>query len=324
MEQNFITVIGAGAWGTAVADLLARNGHWVCLYSHEKEVVHDINQTHFNERYLPEVQLLPSVWATNNPERAAEAEMIFVALPVPRLREGLAPFAPFMNREKTCVILSKGIEAETGTLPLPMIGETLGQIEFAIVSGPNFAHELIQPYPMGTVVTSFKHQVASSVAHVLKNKHLSVTLSDDMVGVQLCGALKNVLSIGIGIARGVHAPENTIAYLFSRGLDEIATIVRARGGKRSTVYGLAGVGDAALSSLGSSGRNRKLGELIGEGVALNHALQFFRSPPEGVATLQALALLEQQLNLNLPFLRRVREVVSAEKAPHTLLSYDVS
>jgi len=309
MDKNYITIIGAGAWGTAVADLLARNGHWVCMYSQEKEVVQAINQKHYNTKYLPDVQLLPSVWATTDPDRASRADILFIALPVPFLRQGLQPFRGKVDSEKVCVILSKGIEAATGKLPLSMIGEELGHMKFAVVSGPNFAHELSEPAFMATTVASFRASVGKKVGFLLSNQTFSVAFSGDMRGVALCGALKNVIALGIGMLRGLHAQENTVAARFTQALDEMVTLVRGRGGERTTVYSLAGVGDAVLSSLCNAGRNQKFGELIGEGVLCEHALQFFKSPPEGIATAQAAELIRTQLDVELPFFQAVYAIL---------------
>lgn len=307
---TFLTIIGAGAWGTAMAQLLARNGHWVCLYTSEEAVAAAINQSHSNPTYLPDVELSRMVWATTDQHKAAEAKTIFVAVPVPSVREALAPFRGHITREHTMVALCKGIEVESNTLPFALIGESLGVApQLAVAAGPNFAAELAAGKPMGMVVASHQRATTEAVTALLQCHDVRVEESDDPVGVQLCSAMKNVVALGVGLAESITGSHNTAAMVLSRGLQEMATLVMACGGARSTVYGLAGVGDTVLSSFGSLGRNRELGRMIGQGKPMMAAITKFKSTPEGVNSVVALRQLGARKELTLPICDAVYAVL---------------
>lgn len=307
--QNYVSIIGAGAWGTAVAHALANNGHWVCLYTHEEAVATVINQEHRNTVYLPDAALPPSVWATTCPQTAATAQVLFVAVPVPYLRAALTPFAGLITPEQTVVSLSKGLELPEGKLPLEVVGEVLGMCRTAAVSGPNFAADLTRSKVMGTVVASRVPQTSERIFDLLKSSYVQVTRSDDVVGVQLCGALKNVLALQNGIVAGQEAVDNTRAYLLTMGLADMVTVVQSYGGRRSTVYGLAGVGDVVLSGWCEQGRNYRLGFLLGQGMSPREALTQFASPPEGLNTIRVLQGIIAQRELIVPTLSGTCEAV---------------
>lgn len=307
--EKYVSIIGAGAWGTAIAHTLAKNGHWVCLYTGEEAVAADINQSHCNTTYLPDVELPPSVWATTSPTVAATAEIIFVALPVPFLRAGLQLFAGLINPDHTIVNLSKGLEVPNGQLPLEIVGEVLGMCRTAVVSGPNFAFDLTKGKVMGTVVASRVPETAERISALFNGSSVRITCSDDVRGVQLCGALKNVLALQNGIVTGQGAVDNTRAYLLAMGLMDMVTVVQSYGGRRTTVYGLAGVGDVVLSGWCEQGRNYKLGLMLGQGVPLKEALTSFATTPEGLNTVKALATLITQRELIVPTLSGTCEAI---------------
>lgn len=307
--ENYVAVLGAGAWGTAVAHLLATNGHWVCLYTHESDVATSINQTHQNSTYLADVTLPPNVWATTDVEQAARAQVIFVAYPVPHLRTILAPFRGHITIEHLLVTVCKGMEVETGKLPFEIVGETVGVCHMAVVGGPNFAAELTKGVLTGAVVAARSRELAQRISDCLSSARMRITLSDDPIGVQLCGALKNVIALNIGIITGQGASENTKSYLLTEALHEAALLIQAYNGRRSTAFGLAGLGDTVLSAMSEKGRNFTLGMLLGRGISLEKALLQFASPPEGLYTARALGVVLQRHNLNVPILAETCKVI---------------
>jgi glycerol-3-phosphate dehydrogenase (NAD(P)+) len=317
-HSNIVTVVGAGAWGTAVAQLLARNGQWVCLYTHEAAVAAAINQTHSNPTYLPDVQLPPTVWATTDVRKAADAHTLFCAVPVPYVRKALQPFRGHLTREHTVVALCKGIENDTLKLPSQLIGESVGVCQLAVAAGPNFAAELVQHKPMGMVVVAERSAVADHVAALLRGSGVVVNTSNDTVGVELCSALKNVVSIAVGITEAATQSHNAAALVLTKGLQEMDALVRRRQGKRATVYGLAGIGDTVLSALGSFGRNRKLGQLLGQGKTVSEAVALFNSPPEGVNTARSVQQLCEQYQLSLPLCQAVYRILYHDSSFNTL------
>jgi len=315
-----VTVIGAGAFGTAVAHLLATNGFLVCAYTYEVDVAVEINKKHTNNRYLPDCVLPSLVWATTDVSQAAKSDLFFIAVPVPFVREALRQFSEHITKDHTIIALCKGIEDETLRLPLEIIRESVGVCRLGVMSGPNFAHGLIRQEVMGTVVAAHTKKSAQYISSFLANDYVHVALSDDVTGVQLCGALKNVLGLALGLVTAVSDSDNARAYVLTQGFEEISTLVVALGGRRATVYGLAGIGDSVLSAWGA-GRNRRLGELLGSGMSHAKALKVFKSPPEGLNTLRSLQQLTRRKGLSLSLLDRVYKIVYHGVSPHSILAF---
>lgn len=314
MKQT-VTILGAGAWGTAVATVLAHNGHDVVLWCYEQPVAHNINTAHCNTQYLPGFQLSERIRATHNLQEAVQASTwLFEAVPVTCLRSVMASIKPWVTADHRIVVLSKGVEVETLLLPVGMIADVLGdQNRMAVMSGPNFAKELAQQVPTATVISAHVRSLAQDVAALLSNNYVKTIMSDDVNGVQVGGAFKNVIALILGIANGAQYRENTTAYLMTQGLQEMALIARAFGGKEESVYGLAGFGDLVLCCTGSLSRNFKIGQLLGQGRLLSELAATYPVFPEGVNTLAAIQTIAQQHDLNLPLCTVAYEVVCQEK-----------
>lgn len=299
-----ITMLGAGAWGTAVAHLLATNGHNVTLWCHEDQLAEEINQQHINSLYLPDVQLPKNVRATASIQEAlGGAHIIFEAIPVKYLRETLEHVQPYFDQEQLWLILSKGIEQESFLVPSQIIDDAMGcTVKKVVVCGPSFARDLVEFVPTGVVVASDDQHRAQTGARLLSNDYFSCTLSSDLLGVQLCAALKNVFALTIGIALGAQARDNTVALLLTKALAEMNQIVQMFGGNQETIYGLAGVGDLVLTCYGSLSKNFTLGKLLGQG-ALLQDISSEGIFPEGINTIQSLIQLAQKKSLKLPIVQ---------------------
>lgn len=294
-------MLGAGAWGTAVAHLLATNGHHVTMWCHEPELAQEINVQHTNSLYLPDIELPHTIRATASMQEAFDgAHIIFEAVPVKYLRETLEHAQPFFNHDQLWVVLSKGIEQATFLAPSQIIDEAMGcLVRKVVVCGPSFARDLVEAVPTGVVVASDNETYANEVAKCLTNDYFACALSQDMLGVQVCAALKNVYALAIGIAFGAQARDNTVALLLTRSLEEMAVVVQALGGKQETVYGLAGIGDLVLTCYGSLSKNFTLGKFLGQGTLLRDVSSegLF---PEGINTIQSLVQLAKEKSLTLP------------------------
>jgi len=302
MKQS-VTVLGAGAWGSAIAHLLATNGNDVTLWCHESEVAESINKSHCNKHYLPSTILPDTVHATTSlPDALANATWIFEAIPVQHIRsvlmqcKGLAPY------DAAWVLLSKGIEQQTLLLPSQILQQVVGaDVRYAVLGGPNFAAELVERALTATVVASTDDVLVKKLSLLVANDYFKTCISDDPVGVQIGGAVKNVLALTIGFAHGVgYKYHNTMAYLFSQGLAEAALLAERLGGKKETMYGLAGLGDIVLSCTGTMSKNFRLGMLLGQGLPIEQAAKKFSVVPEGMNTLQSLHEIVQQSKLHLP------------------------
>lgn len=315
-SESSITVLGAGAFGTAMAIVLARKGYKVTLWCNEESLVDQINQRHDNSIFLPNEPLAESIRATHSLAGALSgAKVVFEAIPVPYIRLVLRKAKQFVDTEKIWVMLSKGIEELSGQLPVDILREVMGEgVQAVVVAGPNFAVELARGVHSGMVVASADHAAAEMVADILEQSNLTLELSRDPVGVQVCGATKNVIALAVGIARGLGLGENSIAALATKGLAEMAFISYQLGGRRETMYGLAGIGDLLLTAFGTKSRNLRVGKAVGEGSSLEQILAT-GIIAEGVPTAKTIYQLSLRFGWSVPLCRSVYEILYEGKNP---------
>lgn len=306
-----ITILGGGAWGTAVATLLAENGHQVTIWCYEKEVVETITNKRINERYLPGVTLADSIVATNDMRMALEkSELICEAVPVAFLRNILTEAKPYVSPGHRWLVLSKGIEQHSLLLPTQIIDVVMGNNPMkAVLSGPSFARDLAEKKITAVIFATNHCEYSNYLLDIFKNSFFRPYLSTDMIGVQIGGALKNVMALGIGFIDGAGYTDNAKAFIFTRGLQEMMVCAQALGGKKETLYGLAGLGDLFLTALGSCSRNRYLGMRLGQGMSIETVLAELRTTPESVNTIQSTYQLIQQHKLDLPVLSGLYHVI---------------
>jgi len=317
-----ITVLGAGAWGTAFAALLADNGHEVTLWSFEEDVARNILTTSINVRYLPDVKLSSLIHPTSDLKKAVkDADWIFEAVPVKFLRNTASQLKNYAPQQVTWVILSKGIEHGTLQLPSQILDDVFGRdIEKAVVGGPNFAKELARNAYTATTVASTNTRILCELIKMLENDYFIPYVSHDVMGVQLGGAVKNVIALAVGIARGSGQAENTIAYLITEGLDEIARIITHLGGTKETAYRHSGLGDLVLTCLGTLSKNVQVGQLLGQGKTLEQvSSERTTIMPEGINTVQSIFQLAQRENLNLPICQGTYEIIFENQSFKVLL-----
>lgn len=300
MKQS-ITVLGAGAWGTAIAQLLADNGYRVTLWAHEQDVAHSILHHHVNMRYLPDVTLHMGIDPVHDICQALQnATIIFQATPVSFLRNVMSAVRPAVLRDAIWISLSKGLELETLKFSTQIIDEILGYSpRKAVLSGPNFALELAQKEFTASTLACSDRDLAGIVSNLLVNDYFRLEFSDDVIGVQVGGALKNVIALAVGIAQGLGHRINTTAYLITHGLKEIAALTAYWGGKPETMYGLAGLGDLMLTCSGQLSKNLRAGHMLAHKRSIEHLKNSFPTLPEGINTLQAVhrLLVNEQLDL---------------------------
>lgn len=297
-----VTILGAGAWGTAVATILAVNGHTIKLWCFEQEVVDSIIKHRINKRYLPGIELDKKVKPTASIQEALTGtKIVFEAIPVLFLREVIEQVKPFVSKDQAWVSLSKGIEQKTLQLPVQIIREILGDsCKTAVLGGPNFAQEVAERRCSAATVACQDEKFAAQVGKLLSNDYFRTYTSSDEIGVGIGGALKNVLSVFLGIVLGAGYSRNTISFLFTRALDEMATITEAMGGRRETAYGLSGLGDLILSGMGEGGRNQSVGKMIGQGTPLNEISNMMPVLPEGINATRAVEQVIKKHSLDLP------------------------
>lgn len=312
-------VIGAGSWGTTLADLLAKKGVPTTIWAREREVVESIRTERENSLFLPGVRLSDDLHATGElPEVLDAASVVVSAVPTQFIRGVVTPIARGFTPDQTLVTVAKGIEVDTLLTPAEIYGEVVdGEVAAGItaLSGPSFAREVAAEHPTAVVAASADPTRARFVRDLFATPTFRVYSSDDVLSVELGGALKNVIAIAAGIVEGLRYGSNTIAALITRGLAEITRLGVARGGNPLTFAGLSGMGDLVLTCTGPLSRNRAVGEQLGKGKKLAEILQDMQMVAEGVRTTLAARALGEKLHVDLPIIEQVYQVLYEEKDP---------
>lgn len=300
-------VIGTGAWGTAFAAVLADAGQEVTMWGRRAEVCAEITERRTNEAYLPGTDL-PAITATTDAAAAVRgARIVAVAVPAQTARETLAQFVGLIEPDAVVVSLMKGVELGTDRRMSEVLVEALG-IEperVAVVSGPNLAREIAAHQPTATVVAAHDRAAAELVAQACANPYFRPYTNDDVVGVELCGAVKNVIALAVGIAQGCGYGHNTMATVITRGLVEITRLGLALGADAETFAGLAGMGDLVATCASPLSRNHTLGERIGQGMTLEQAVAATGGTAEGVKSSASVLELATTAGVEVPITQAV-------------------
>ena len=306
-------VLGSGAWGTTFAAVLADAGQDVVLWGRDPEVCAQIERQHRNSRYLPGVRLPEAVRATADAEEALrDAELVFVAISSQHARATLTPFAELLAPGAVVVSLMKGVELGTDQRMSQMLGEVfhLPPGRLAVVSGPNLAREIAEHQPTATVVASEDERTAERVAQACANPYFRPYTNTDVIGVELCGAVKNVIALAVGISQGRGLGYNTMATVITRGLAEITRLGLALGADASTFPGLAGMGDLVATCASPLSRNHTLGVHMGQGLTLEEAIVATGGTAEGVKTAESVHQLASSVGVEMPITEAVRDLLN--------------
>ena len=302
------TVVGAGSWGTALAVVLARNGHDVCLAAHTAEQAHELQARRENLDHLPGTALPASITVRPMSEALPEADLAVVATPSHAVRQACALLA---GSKAPVVVASKGLEPGGGILT-DAAREALGGVEVAALSGPNLAKELAEGVPTVAVAASQSRELAMLTREAFSSAKYRVYITDDVIGVELAGALKNVIAIAAGMSDGLSYGDNTKAALLSRGLSEMTRLGVAAGARTETFMGVAGVGDLFATASSSLSRNYRVGLALAQGASLAEALEAIGQVAEGVPTTEAALALASRHGLPAPICGAVWSVIRGE------------
>lgn len=321
-------VVGAGAWGTALADLLTRNGHDVQLWAYEPDVVESVNTKHENARFLGGHALSAGLHATGDIKRAVEgAELVTLATPSHVLRSILRSAAKSLVSSTPIVVASKGIEKGTLALMTEVAEQEIPGAIVVALSGPSFAKEVVTRQPTAVVVASARAEAAEIAQRAFSSPYFRTYTHTDVTGVELGGALKNVMAVATGIAEGLGLGFNARAALVTRGLAEMTRLGLALGAEQSTFAGLAGLGDLVLTCTGSLSRNRAVGVEVGKGRTLEEVLRDKETVAEGVVTAQSARELAAREGVEMPIVDTVNRVLfegqSARSAIAALMSREL-
>ncbi len=311
-----IAVLGAGAFGTALAIQLARRGNPTLLWGRDAEALTHMQEKCVNDRYLPGCPFPPALQMEANLERAVRAaDHILVATPSHTLGGLLQTVAPLLRPNQGIACACKGLEPETGHLPHEVIAEVLGSSHaFAVVSGPTFAKELGLGLPTAITVASADADFARIIAEALHGGGFRAYTTDDVIGVEIGGAAKNVLAIGIGIADGLGLGANTRAALIARGLSELMRLAEALGARPETVMGLSGLGDVVLTCTDDQSRNRRMGLMVGRGTPAAEAIRAIGTVEGARAAPQVLRIARAH-HIETPLIEQVTRVLRGEATP---------
>lgn len=303
-----ITILGEGAWGTACATLFAYNGHKVILWCYHPQIADEIQKTRFNSTYLPKIKLDENIFATNDIEYAInEANLIVEAIPVVFLRSIFEKCKKIKNsQQKPWLLLSKGIEQETLFFPSQILLESIGKnTSFAVLSGPSFAIEVARKKMTGVMVASIDNILSKKIEKIISNEFFKTKNVDDIIGLQTGGALKNIIALTTGLLNGANYGDNSKALIITQALKEISILTEKLGGKKETIYDLAGLGDLVLTSLSTTSKNYRFGQEVGKGFSIKEVLNKIKTPPEGINTLKSVNIILKKHNLNLQLIQNI-------------------
>ncbi len=316
MNRFRCAVIGGGAWGTAIADRLARNGHPTTLWAREQDVVDAVNSRQENPRFLAGAPLSPALRATGEMTEALRgARLVVYAAPSHVLRTVVATSAAAVPADAVLAVATKGIERETLALMTDVVADEASGRSVVAVSGPSFAAEVAQGQPTAVVAASTDAAAARLVQDALSTGSFRVYTSDDVIGVELGGALKNVMAVATGMVDGLGLGFNARAALITRGLAEMTRLGVALGARAETFAGLAGLGDLVLTCTGGLSRNRAVGLAIGAGQSLEQALEGKDSVAEGVLNAQSAKALADRLGVEMPLIEATHRILFDGQPP---------
>lgn len=307
-----IGIMGAGAWGTALACVAAKAGHETLIWAYEAEVVAAINDTHENSVFLKNVPLQKSIKATSELADMTEMDAILWVTPAQVVRRVGQAFNEFLNKPMPILICAKGIEASSRMLLTDVMNEVLPLAQAGILSGPSFAIDVAQGLPTAITLAMEDAEIGQELAHALSIPTFRLYHSTDIIGAQIGGAVKNVLAIATGISDGKGFGDSARAALTTRGFAEMTRFGAALGAKRETLFGLSGLGDLTLTANSATSRNMSLGMALGQGQTLQQIMDARKSVSEGVHTATILAKWAKELNIDMPICQTVADIVAGD------------
>jgi glycerol-3-phosphate dehydrogenase (NAD(P)+) len=317
-----VSIIGGGAWGTAIAKSLADCGRDVLLWAVEKDVVNSINRQHENKQFLPGVILPPNLKATNTlDDLPVHSDVLFSVCPATYTTQIAASLNPLMSADHTVVVCSKGFRESDGALLTDVWTEAVGALKnIAVFTGPSFASEVAANKPTCLLLASRRQEVIDKINGLFCKPHMRLYFSDDMIGAQIGGAVKNVVAIAAGIADGLELGHNVRAALIARGIAEMARYGVALGGKAETLSGMAGLGDVVLTATSEQSRNFRFGQRIGRGIPVAEAMNMDGKVVEGVKAARIVTVQATGRGIDLPIIMGTDGILSGDIAPRDAIT----
>lgn len=304
-----IGVVGGGAWGTALAQTLTLAGRDVVLWAREGDVVQDINARHVNRTFLPGIDLDPRIKATHDLADLGTVDAILLVAPAQHTRAVSAALQPVIPKDAPVIVCAKGVEQGSGQLVAQIVAQTMPGARLAVLSGPSFAADVARGFPAALTLACRNEDLGRALSERLGGRQLRLYWSDDIVGVELGGALKNVLAIAAGIVEGKGLGASAHAALLTRGFAEMRRLGKALGARAETMMGLSGFGDLVLTAGSPQSRNMSLGRALGQGETLDSVLSKRVAVTEGVYTAAAVARLAEERRIEMPITDAVHAIL---------------
>jgi glycerol-3-phosphate dehydrogenase (NAD(P)+) len=309
LQIRSVSIVGGGAWGTALAQTLAHGGISVALWAREPEVVADVNERHVNRTFLPGVSLNPSIRATGDLSSVATADAVLAVVPAQNLRDVVGKLAKQLAADTPVIICAKGIEQSSGRFMGDVLEEAAPQVLRAVLSGPSFAADVARGLPSALTLACRNETVGRALTAALSSRQMRLYWSSDVLGAELGGAVKNVLAIAAGIVEGRGLGSSAHAAIVTRGFAELRRFGEAMGARPETMLGLSGLGDLILTCGSSQSRNMSLGRALGEGRSLTEILGARVTVAEGVYTCAALVRLAREHGVDMPIAEAVHGII---------------
>ncbi len=314
-----IAIIGAGKFGTAIASIAAQNKHAVTLYVRDKIQAEEINKQHTNSKIFPKIKLANQIKAVCGLDKTLnKADLIFLAVPgnsLPSVLQNIKPFA----KDAHFINLSKGMNEHTQEISNEVFKRILGkEVAYGVLSGPNFAHEIIEREPTSSILASQNKKILEKGKRCLQCKFFEIYESTDVVGVEICGSGKNVIAIASGINKSLGLGQNSRAALFTKGFQELGNLLESLGGKKETMLQVSGIGDLFLTATSHESRNYQLGLLLGKGFPLKKALEKIQSSVEGVQTVNTFHKLAKTHHIKMPLVETLYQILHGKKPTHPM------
>ena len=315
-----ISILGAGSWATAVANVLSAK-YDVLLYARDIDDVESINKKHKNRKYLSDFTLAENIRATNNLEDLFANRYVVNAIPTQNTRSVLEKIKKFVSKDNIFINLSKGLELDTHFRLSEIFYSILGKdINYAVLSGPTHAEEVILEMPTAIVCACENEKIAKDIQEIFNTDYFRVYTSKDVVGVELGGAIKNTLSLGIGIVTGLGYGDNTKAAIMTRGIHEMSKFTESFEANPQTINGLAGIGDLIVTATSMHSRNNRAGILIGKGLDINAVNKEINMVVEGIPTTRAINELASEKNIEMPITREIYKILYKNKLANESIS----
>ncbi len=316
-----VSVVGSGSWGTAIAIMLAENGHQVTLWSYFPEESESLREYRENLQFLPGVKIPETVTFTSKIAECVPADLVITASPSHAMRNTAKALAQVVEKGQVILNISKGLEEETLATLSDILKEELPDCEIAVMSGPSHAEEVSRKIPTTNVVAAEKESTANRIQDIMMNKRFRVYTNPDVLGVELGGSLKNVIALCAGVLDGMGLGDNTKAALMTRGIVEMARLGTAMGAKAETFYGLSGIGDLIVTCTSMHSRNRRAGILIGQGKTVEEAQAEVKMVVEGVKTCRAAYALAKKVGVEMPIVNEAYRALFEGMPPRDAVTH---